>query len=91
MSMQRTPQLLPKCVFPEMIGAYILIRSVSIVNVFLVKTTPSLQPARMCKTRNHFVYNQDAGNNFRPVYAGSHTPLLANGYRVGVEAAEQRT
>ena len=39
----------------------------------------------------HFVYNQDTGNDFRPVYAGSHTPLLVNGYRVGVEAAEQRT
>ena len=38
--MQRTPKLFPNCVFPEIIGAYILIRSVSIVNCISGKNHP---------------------------------------------------
>src|SRR5215475_3699441 len=34
-----TPQLLSNCVFSDMIGAYILIETVSIVNALRVKTT----------------------------------------------------
>jgi hypothetical protein len=44
MIMQRTPKFLPISVFPGMIGAYILMRTVSIVNAFRVKATPVSRP-----------------------------------------------